>query len=158
MTRKVYEILLIVALSASLGASAPDWGDELGRNIEEQVHQFTTNLQSQIQNSLRPVFADIDKTIQNLPKDSQGVLISNGRVITNGNTVITNTVNGLTKMIMSGRNNDGEPYVRTIEERNDGGYLDHYEINVNPRTNSTEKIHWRLDLATPGAKPEIIND
>lgn len=59
---------------------------------------------------------------------------------------------------MSGYTPDGEPYVRTIDESNDGHYLEHNEISFNPKTNATERIHWKLDLTTPGAKPEIITD
>lgn len=68
------------------------------------------------------------------------------------------TTNNMTKMIISGNTPDGEPFVRNIEERTDGKYLYHREVFYNPKTNSTVKTHWKLDLTTPGSTPEIITD
>lgn len=90
--------------------------------------------------------------------DAQGRVITHGNIITNGNIIRTTSVNGLTKTITSGHTADGEPYVRNVEERNEGNYLYHNEIYFNPRTNATEKIRWKLDLTVPNATPEIITD
>lgn len=90
----------------------------------------------------------------NLFADSQGRIISNY-----GNSIVRiNSVNGVTRTVMSGRTPDGEPYIRDIEERTNGQYLYHNETSYNPRTKASERIRWRLDLTTPGAKPEILTD
>jgi len=85
--------------------------------------------------------------------DARGRIISN-----NGNTIVINSGGGLSRTVMSGHTPDGEPYVRDIEERYDGNFLYHNETSYNPRTRISERIRWKLDLATPGAKPEIITD
>lgn len=85
--------------------------------------------------------------------DAQGHIIS-----TNSNTMIFNSGNGVTKTVLSGRTPDGEPYVRNIEEYYKGNVLYHNETLYNPKTKTTERIRWKLDLATPGAAPEPIQD
>lgn len=92
--------------------------------------------------------------------DAQGRIISSGNIITSGcNIVSTTSSNGFTRTIMSGcASANGEPIVRTITERRNGNYLYHNDITFHPRTNTTENIHWRLDLTNPNAKPENITD
>ncbi|XP_024888378.1 uncharacterized protein LOC112465177 [Temnothorax curvispinosus] len=168
MATKVCYVAILVALLASAhpGASAPDWMRELNeqisamtRNIQRQTQELTQHVNSQIENSLRPALAEVDKAIANLPKDAQGRIITSGSVITNGGKITRYSyVNGKSQTIESGHTPDGEPYVRRIEEENDGKYLYHNEVSFNPRTNATDKIRWKLNLTTPGAIPEIITD
>lgn len=85
---------------------------------------------------------------------------ANGRIIqsvTSGSSIIISG-NGVTRTILSGRTSDGEPYTRDIEERREGDFLYHKETFSKPKDNSSEIFRWKLDLATPGAKPEIITD
>ncbi|XP_011700931.1 PREDICTED: uncharacterized protein LOC105457772, partial [Wasmannia auropunctata] len=121
------------------------------RNIQEQVNDLTRNLHSQIENSLRPALAQVQETIENLPRDAQGRIIT-----TNGNIISINTINSLSRTATSGHTPNGESYVRVIDEQNDGKYLYHNEITYNLKTNAAENFCWKLDLTTPGAKPEII--
>lgn len=95
---------------------------------------------------------------QNLFADAQGRIIPSANVITNGDNIISiNSANGISKTIMSGTRN-GEPYVRTIIDRIDGKYRYHNDITHNLKTNTTEKIQWKLDVTDPNAQPEIIRD
>ncbi|XP_012526489.2 uncharacterized protein LOC105831125 isoform X2 [Monomorium pharaonis] len=163
MIRKVRcHVVLIVALlaSAHLAMGDPNWISDftsninaMTQNLQQQIHQYTQDLQQQIQQSVQPALEQAYKTIENLPKDSHGHIITNN----NGNVISISSVNGHSKTVLSGWTN-GEPYVRIIEERRDGNYLYHNETSYNPQTNATESIRWRLDLATPGAKPEIITE
>ncbi|XP_011340236.1 uncharacterized protein LOC105281019 isoform X2 [Ooceraea biroi] len=142
--------------------SAADWTNDLTRsitrmteNINGQVQRFTQQLKAQIQqnvqDSLEPALREANRAIESLPRDVHGRIISN-----NGNIIVVSTGNGLSRTIMSGHTPDGEPYVRDIEERYDGNILYHNETSYNPRTNVTERIRWKLDLATPGAQPEML--
>ncbi|XP_011646632.1 uncharacterized protein LOC105433167 [Pogonomyrmex barbatus] len=148
---------------------APDWSSDLTRSlnrmtqdINEQVQHFTRNLHAQIeenvQRSLQPALEQVQETINNLPRDAHGRIITNGNIISNGNIMSITSQNGISKIVMSGRTPDGEPYVRIIEERHEGNVLYHSETTSNPKTGATESIRWKLDLATPGAKPEILTD
>ncbi|XP_012222396.1 uncharacterized protein [Linepithema humile] len=167
MARKISHVVLISALlvSTCLTASGqPDWTSDLTsnihrmtENINRQVQQFTEQLQTRIQHnlesSLRPALEEVNRTIQNLPRDANGQIITNS-----GSTIIVNSGNGVSRSILSGRTPGGESYVRDIEERQEGNFLYHNEIIYKPQTNSSETIRWKLDLATPGAKPEIITE
>lgn len=82
---------------------------------------------------------------------------ASGRIITNNNSVIVTTGNGLSRSIVSGHTSDGQPFVRDITERYEGNILYHNEIYFNPRTNVTERIRWKLDLSIPNAKPELLS-
>jgi len=96
---------------------------------------------------------------ENLFVDTQGRILTNGHIISNGGNIVSiSSGNGVSRTVMSGHTTDGEPYVRNIEERNDGTYLYHNESSYNPRTNITERIRWKLNLTTPGAVPELITD
>ncbi|XP_011872055.1 PREDICTED: uncharacterized protein LOC105564352 [Vollenhovia emeryi] len=163
MAWKVYPVVLIVALlaRARLGASAPGWESDLNEsigalthNINQQVAQLTRNLNSQIEDTLRSTREQVQRTIDNLPRDAQGNIIT-----TSGNSVISlSSGPGESKTIISGHTANGEPYVRSTDERTDGTHLFHNEVTFYPRTNTSEKINWKLDLRTPDAKPEIITD
>lgn len=95
--------------------------------------------------------------------DAQGNIIS-----TNGSSNIVSTsidgtkiitiIDGESRIITSGRGPNGEPYVRSIVEKRIGDMLYHNETTSNPQTGATETIAWKLNLAIPGAKPEIITD
>lgn len=164
--------MLIVALlaSAQLGAAAPDWVTNLrqelsamNENIQREVQSYTQNLQREINSSVQWQLEQVRREIENLPKDAQGrIITSDGHslIINDGTSMINSLTvnNGISKMITSGRTKDGEPYIRIIEERRDGNYLYHNETSTNPKTNVTESIRWKLDLNTPGAKPEIITE
>jgi len=61
-----------------VGASGPDWVDELNEslhimnhNIQAQVQRFTQDLHSQIENSLRPALAEVNRAIANIPKGNR---------------------------------------------------------------------------------------
>jgi len=61
-----------------VGASGPEWVDELNEslhimnhNIQAQVQRFTQDLHSQIENSLRPALAEVNKAIANIPKGNR---------------------------------------------------------------------------------------
>ncbi|XP_020295202.1 uncharacterized protein LOC109860494 isoform X2 [Pseudomyrmex gracilis] len=136
--------------------SGADWASDLSRDINRmtqdinsQVQSFTRNLHT---NVVQPAIEQANRAIENLPKDAQGHIISSG------NTMIFNSGNGVTKSVLSGRTPDGEPYVRNIEEYYRGNVLYHNETLYNPKTKTTKKFSWKLDLATPGATPQLIQD
>lgn len=84
---------------------------------------------------------------------------ANEQIITNSaSTVIVNSGNGVSRSIISGHTPTGETYIRDIEDRQEGSVLYHAETIYKPKSNSSETIRWKLDLATPGAKPEIITE
>lgn len=88
---------------------------------------------------------------ENLFADAQGRIISN-----TGNTLIVNGGNGVTRSIISGRTEDGQPYVRDVEERYVGNMLYHNESNYNPITKTKERICWKVDLTKQGASREAL--
>lgn len=110
------------------------------------------------------VVIDIKKIYhENLFTDAQGNIISvNGSSIisTNGvdGTKIVTYIDGVSRIVTSGRAPNGEPYVRDIVEKRIGDMLYYNETTLNPKTGATETIAWKLNLAIPGAKPEIITD
>lgn len=100
---------------------------------------------------------------ENLFTDAQGNIIG-----TNGSSIISTSsidgtkfmtiIDGESRIITSGHKPNGEPYVRSIVEKRVGDMLYHNETTFNPKTGATETIAWKLNLAVPGAKPEIITD
>ncbi|XP_032687930.1 uncharacterized protein LOC116852061 [Odontomachus brunneus] len=179
MAKKIGHVVLVGALLISIfhGTCLADWDDwtrglneDLARmndnlahmqeNIEHQVQGIIQNVNRQLENTfthqVQPALEEAAKTIQNLPRDEHGRIISTFGSY--GNTVIINNGNGLSKSVFSGRTKEGEPFVRDIEERNDGGILYHREIYYKPNTNTSVKTCWKLDHTTPGATPEILKD
>ncbi|XP_012054023.1 PREDICTED: uncharacterized protein LOC105617054 [Atta cephalotes] len=159
MARKVFHVILIISLltSAHLGMAAPNWVTDFTNNINREVMSLTKNLETQINYTIQQTLAEVNKTLENLPRDGQGRLITNGQVTTGGNFINVKSVNGvsMTQTINSGYKN-GEPYVLVVKERNDGNYLYHDETSYYPKTNATERIHWRLDLTNSDAEPEFF--
>lgn len=102
---------------------------------------------------------------ENLFTDAQGNIISvngssNGIISTSSvdGTKIVTYIDGVSRIITSGRAPNGEPYVRDVVEKRIGDMLYYNETTLNPKTGATETIAWKLNLAVPGAKPEIITD
>ncbi|XP_011693298.1 PREDICTED: uncharacterized protein LOC105453226 isoform X2 [Wasmannia auropunctata] len=137
------------------------------QTLQYEMDQLNKNLhlqELQRQNSLQSMLAQVNKTIANLPKDASqesikinGAFTSDG-IIGKGSTLNgcyvknINTINGLSKIVMSGHTPNGEPYVRIIEERKDRKYLYRNETIYNIKTNATENISLKLDLTIPDAR------
>lgn len=97
---------------------------------------------------------------ENLFADAQGNIISTGSSIVsinNGSKIVT-IVDGVSRTITTGHTPNGEPYVRDVVEKRIGDMLYCNETTFNPKTGATETIAWKLNLAIPGSKPEIITD
>lgn len=90
---------------------------------------------------------------ENLFVDAEGRIISTG-----GSSVIVNGGDGVVRWVISDHTSDGEPFTRDTEERRVGNILYHNEVFYRPKTNTTERICWKRDLATPGSKPEFLTD
>ncbi|KYQ51467.1 hypothetical protein ALC60_09465, partial [Trachymyrmex zeteki] len=145
--------------SAYLGVAAPNWVDDLVANINEDVrhrlidvNKNIENLNTQIENSVQQTLAQVHKTIEDLPRDGQGHLI------TTGNNVIINSVNGVTmiKIAKSGYTPNGVPYRNVTTDLNNGDYLYHDETFYNSTSNAMERIRWRQNLRNPGAQLEYL--
>ncbi|XP_014488980.1 PREDICTED: uncharacterized protein LOC106752082 [Dinoponera quadriceps] len=169
MARKIGHVVLIGALliSAFHGTCAVDWDDwsrdltrmteNIGAEVESYTRNLGANIQRTVQNSLRtslePALAEARRTLQNLPRDANGQIISN-----TGSRIIINSGNGVSRSIVSGHTPDGESYVRDVEERYEGNMLYHNETNYNPKTKTKVRICWKLDLTKSSASPETIQD
>lgn len=174
MATQINHFVLIVTLLISVidGASFATIGDwvndftsnlnrelsNMNRQINEQVAQINEDVTHLTEN----IQKNVEQTIQNLPRDAQGNIISvnDSSIITtsNGGTKIVTYIDGISRIVTSGRTPNGEPYVRDVVEKRIGDMLYHNETILNPKTGATETIAWKLNLAVPGAKPEIITD
>ncbi|XP_070154627.1 uncharacterized protein [Polyergus mexicanus] len=164
MTRQINHVILISTLlisacvieGASIAAWVNDFTSDLNRNLNDMIQQIN----AQVAYLTDSVEKNVEETIQNLPKDAQGNIITNGSSIisiNNGNKIIT-IVDGVSRIITSGRTPNGEPYIRDVEEKRIGDMLYHNETTWNPETGASKTIAWKLNLAIPGAKPEIITN
>lgn len=81
-----------------------------------------------------------------------------GHLITTGNNVIINSVNGVTmiKIAKSGYTPNGVPYRNVTTDLNNGDYLYHDETFYNSTSNAMERIRWRQNLRNPGAQLEYL--
>lgn len=99
---------------------------------------------------------------KNLFADAEGNLITNSSsissIITNNGRKIVTITDGESTSITSGRTPDGEPYIHQVVEKRIGDMLYHNETTTNPETGATKTIAWKLNLAIPGSKPEIITN
>lgn len=108
---------------------------------------------------------------ENLFTDAQGNIISTGGssiISTDGSSIISTSdidgtrvvsiIDGISRVVTSGRTPNGEPYVRDVVEKRIGDMLYYNETTSNPKTGATETVAWKLNLAIPGSKPEIITD
>uniref|UniRef100_A0A348G6C7 Uncharacterized protein n=1 Tax=Odontomachus monticola TaxID=613454 RepID=A0A348G6C7_ODOMO len=166
--RTGHAVLLGALLISTLhGTCIAGWADDLtenlarmNENINNQVQGIINNVNRQLQHTftheLEPALQEVRRTIDNLPRDEHGRLMSTYGSI--GNTVLINNGNGLSKSLVSGTTKEGEPFIRQVEERNDGGTLYHHEIYYKPNTNTSVKTCWKLDHTKPGALPEILED
>lgn len=92
---------------------------------------------------------------ENLFADAEGNLITNGSII----TIDGKSVSSVSSSITSGHTPNGERFIRDIEEKRIGDMLYHNETISYPGTGrATETIAWKLNLAIPGAKPEMITN
>ncbi|XP_050448888.1 uncharacterized protein LOC126850205 [Cataglyphis hispanica] len=159
MARQINHVILIGTLLASAyvieGASIASW-----------VNDFTSNLNRNLNNMIQQINAqvayltdDIQKNIENFPRDAEGNLITNSSsissIITNNGKIVT-IIDGVSTTITSGRTANGEPYIHEVVEKRIGDMLYHNETTTNPETGATKTIAWKLNLAIPGSKPEII--
>ncbi|KAL6445948.1 hypothetical protein ACFW04_000965 [Cataglyphis niger] len=122
------------------------------QQINAQVAHLTDDIQK-----------NIEETLQNLPRDADGNIITNSSsissnvIINNGHKIVT-IADGVSTSITSGRTPNGEPYIHEVVEKRIGDMLYHNETTINPETGATKTIAWKLNLAIPGSKPEIITN
>ncbi|CAL1673804.1 unnamed protein product [Lasius platythorax] len=164
MARQINHVILIGALLASAcvieGASITAWVNDFTSNLNRDINDMIQRINQEVNQQVTDLNKSIEKTIENLPKDAQGNIISTGSSIVsinNGSKIVT-IVDGVSRTITTGHTPNGEPYVRDVVEKRIGDMLYCNETTFNPKTGATETIAWKLNLAIPGSKPEIITD
>lgn len=92
--------------------------------------------------------------------DAQGNIISNRNSIVsfNNGTKIVTIIDGISRIITSGYTQNGEPYVREVEEKRIGDMLYYNSTIFYPQTGVSDTTAWKKNLAIPGSKPENITD
>ncbi|XP_029171501.1 uncharacterized protein LOC114940893 [Nylanderia fulva] len=166
MAKRINHIVLIATMLASAcviqGASITDWVTEFTSNLNRDLNSQIQQINQEVADLTKNIQKDVAKTIQNLPRDAQGNIISDSgssviSVTGNGTKYVT-IIDGVSRIITTGYTKDGEPYIRDIVEKRIGDMLYRNETITFPKTGVSETTAWKLDLAKPGSKPEIITE